>query len=289
MDGIIERGRELGFALSALYPATVPVYRQRGYEIAGAQYRVSIDARLLRDLRGGSVSIREATPADAEWIIAMTRQLYAGGRDNGPKDDSVDDLREELADPSVFAYAVDRGCVVYGWDGSDLVVYRLMAADAQTARGLWAVVGSGSSIAKTVHAYVSPDDPVVHLLGDGVMRDVQVNRWMFRCLDVRAAIEGRGFPVGVEAEVGVVVDDAQVPDNCVSGRLQVSGGRGALVSGPPGPEAVQLGANALAALYAGVPTTTLRAAGLLTGGSQGADELLDAAFAGRQAYMLEFF
>jgi predicted acetyltransferase len=289
MDGIIERGRELGFALSALYAATVPVYRQRGYEIAGAQYRVSIEARLLRDLRGGSVSLREATPDDAEWIIATTRELYAGGRHNGPKDDSVDDLREELADPSVFAYAADRGLVLYGWDRSDLVVYRLIAADAETARALWAVVGSGSSIAKTVHAYVSPDDPVVHLLGDGVMRDVQVNRWMFRCLDVATAIEGRGFPVGVDAEVDVVVDDAQVPDNCVAGRLQVGGGRGALVSGPALPEAVRLSANAMAALYAGVPTSTLRAAGLLKGGSQRADELLDAAFAGRPAYLLEYF
>jgi predicted acetyltransferase len=167
MDAIIERSRELGFAISALYPATVPVYRQHGYEIAGAQYRVGVEARLVRELRGGSVAVREATPDDAERIIAMTRSHYARGRDNGPKDDTVDDLREQLAEPGIFAYLADDGFVEYGWERSDLIVYRLIAADVETARALWAVVGSGSSIAKTVHAYLSPDDPVVHLLGDG--------------------------------------------------------------------------------------------------------------------------
>src|SRR4051812_33424532 len=131
MDAMIQRSRDLGFALSALYPATVPLYRQRGYEIAGAQYRLTVDAWALRELGGGSVPVREAAPDDAEQIMAMTREHYARGRDNGPKDDRLDDLRDELADPTVFAYLADAGTVAYGWDGSDLVVYRLIAADAR--------------------------------------------------------------------------------------------------------------------------------------------------------------
>jgi predicted acetyltransferase len=289
MDGIIARGRELGFALSALYPATVPVYRQRGYEIAGSQYRFSLDTRLLRELRGSSVFAREATPDDAESIIAMMRDHFAHGRDNGPKDDTVDELRAELAEPGIFAYVADRGFVEYGWDGSDLAVYRLIAADPETARARWAVVGSGSAIAKRAHAYLSPDDPVVHLLGDGVTPEVYVNRWMLRCLDVHAAIAGRGYPAGVEADVAVVLDDAQVRENCLSGRLRVSGGKGELVPDESAPGAVRLSANALAALYAGIPTTTLRASGLLAGGSADDCALLDAAFAGRPAYLLDFF
>jgi predicted acetyltransferase len=289
MDGIIERGRELGFALSALYPATVPVYRRRGYEIAGGQYRVSLDARSLRDLGAGSASLREATPDDAELIVAIMRERFASGRDNGPKDDVVEELREELADPGIFAYVADRGVVAYGWDGSDLSVHRLVAADPETARALWAVVGSGSSIAKTVHAYVSPDDPVVHLLGDGIARDVQVSRWMLRCLDAVAAIAGRGFPIGVEADVAMALDDAQVPANRLAGRLRVSGGTGELVVGEAEPNAVRLSANGFAALYAGTPTSALEASGLLSGGSGDDRARLDAAFGGRPAYLLDFF
>ncbi|HSS67745.1 MAG TPA: GNAT family N-acetyltransferase, partial [Nocardioidaceae bacterium] len=289
MDAMIERGRELGFVLSALYAATVPVYRQRGYEVAGAQYRLSLDARLLRELRGGSVTLREATVDDAERIIDLTRDHYARARDNGPKADTLDDLRDELADPGIFAYVADRGFVQYAWDGSDLAVYRLIADDPDTARALWAVVGSGSSIAKTVYAYTSPDDPVVHLLGDGVVSDMRVSRWMHRCLDATAAIEGRGYPVATDIDVPIVLNDAQVPSNCVAGRLTVAGGKGQLILGPPANDAVRLGANGLAALYAGTPTATLRAAGLLSGGADEAHAMLDAAFAGRPAYMHEYF
>jgi predicted acetyltransferase len=301
MGAVIDRGRELGFAVSALYPATVPVYRHRGWEIAGAQYRFSVEARLLRELRGGSVSLREATPADAEHIVAMTREHFARGRDNGPKDDLIDDLREELAEPGTFGYLADGGFVQYGWDGHDLAVHCLVASDSETAKALWAVVGSGSSVAKTVHAYVSPDDPVAHLLGDGVMRDAQVTRWMFRCLDAAAAIEGRGYPAAVEIDVPIVLDDAQVPANRVVGRLQVSGGKGTLAVGADGRDddrdddrsdhrdAVRLSANGLAAMYAGVPTATLRTSGLLAGGSVDDLALLDAAFAGRPAYLHDFF
>ena len=51
---------------------------------------------------------------------------------------------------------------------------------------------------------------------------------------------------------------------------------------------VTLGARGLAALYAGTPLTTLRQAGLATGGTAGVDAALDAAFAAT-AYMLDAF
>jgi predicted acetyltransferase len=121
------------------------------------------------------------------------------------------------------------------------------------------------------------------------MRDAQVTRWMLRCLDVASAISGRGFPTGVEADVPVVLDDVHMRDNRVVGRLQVSGGRGAIVAGPATEDATRLSANGLAALYAGTPTATLRASGLLSGGSADDDGLLDAVFAGRPAYLLDFF
>ena len=69
----------------------------------------------------------------------------------------------------------------------------------------------------------------------------------------------------------------------------VAGGKGELVPGSPATDAVRLGATGLAALYAGTPTATLRAAGLLSGGSDDACAMLDAAFAGRPAYMHEYF
>ena len=52
---------------------------------------------------------------------------------------------------------------------------------------------------------------------------------------------------------------------------------------------LRLGPNGFAALYAGTPVHILRTAGLASGGGSAEDELLDAAFAGRPAYLLEYF
>ncbi len=250
---------------------------------------MSIEARLLRDLRGGSVDVREATADDAETMLEIMRRQYSAARANGPKDSTVDELRDELGDDSVFAYVAADGFVVYGWEGSDLVVYQVQAADADTARALWAVVGSGSSVAKRVYAYLSSDDPVHLLVSESVAREVQQTRWMLRCLDVGAAISGRQYAPGTTLDVPLVVVDAQVPDNCVSGRLYVTDGRGELVPGPVGSDAVRLGANGLSALYAGTSMSTLVSAGLAVGGDPGIYGELDAAFAGRPAYLLDYF
>jgi predicted acetyltransferase len=289
MRGVIARGRELGFPLAALYPATVPVYRTLGWEVAGVQSRVTVDAAVLRDLRGGEVRVRQAGPDDAAAMLQLMRREYTESRVSGPKDETEAQLRDELADESVFAYLADEGFVVYGWDRGDLAVYQFHARDAATARALWAVVGSGSSIAKRVHAYLSPDDPLHLLARDAVSPDVHLNRWMLRCLDASAAIAGRGFPAGVSIDVPLVLEDAQVAGNRFTGRLQVDDGVGALVPGPVDRGAVTLSPNGLAAVFAGGSVTVAQRAGLASGGDSDSHAFLDAAFAGRPAFMLEYF
>lgn len=289
MQGVADRARELGYPVSALYPATVPVYRRQGWEVAGVQNRVTIETRLLRDLRGGDRTVRQAGPDDAVTMLEILHALHADGRANGPRAETEAELREELADDAIFAYLADDGFVVYGWDGEDLAVYELRAGDADTARALWSVVGSGSSIAKNVYAYLAPDDPVHWLVGETVARDVQHTRWMLRCIDVSAALAGRGYPAGTTVDVALVITDEQLPENAIAGRLQVSDGRGQLVPGTVETGAVQLGPNGLAALYAGTAVSTLASAGLVRGGDREALAMLDAAFSGRPAYLLDYF
>ena len=89
----------------------------------------------------------------------------------------------------------------------------------------------------------------------------------------------------------VIADDVR-PANSGHWQLTVAGGQGRLDPViPPGDRRgtpLTLGARGLAALYAGTPVTTLRQAGLASGGSSWDDAALDAAFAGT-AYMLDAF
>jgi len=286
------RGRELGFPVSVLYPATVPVYRRTGWEVAGAQTRITITARVLRELRGSGVEIREAGPGDAARMLAIMREQYAAGRVNGPRDYDTHEFAGELDDSHVIACIADDGFAVYGWEGKDIVVYQLVAGSAATARALWAVVGSSSSVVERIAAYVGPDDPIHQLLGECVVERLKQTRWMLRLLDVEAALKRRGYPVGLHVEVPLVLQDDLLPGNAVAGRLQVADGSGALIVDAgvaDDPDAVRLGANGLAALYAGTSTASLQGSGLIFGG--GAEQLarLDSAFVGRPAYLLDYF
>jgi predicted acetyltransferase len=235
------------------------------------------------------VKVRRAGPADAAEATALLRRLHAGARHGGPIDRGEAFMRERLADERVFAYLADDGFLAYGWaDGSRrLVVHRCVAGSPETARALWSVVGSGSSIAETVDAYVAPDDPLLWLLRDRSEDELRRVSWMLRVLDAPAAVAARGFPAGVSVNVPLVLDDEQRPGNAGTWRLVVDAGQGRLERASGEHDAPRLPARGLAALYAGVPMATLRGAGI-AGGGDAADPLLDAAFASTP-FMLDYF
>lgn len=287
MRGVLQRARDKGFPLTALYPATTVIYRRLGYEFGGGRYRFSFPTTDLRALGGKEVPVRRATADDAQLFLDLVSKAHEKNRSNGPLLWPLRQVTEWLGEEDNFAYVAADGFVVYNWSGSDLDVDELVAGSEATARALWATVGSGSSIARSVHAYVSPDDPIHLLASYEAEKDAQVQRWMLRLLDACAAIAARGFAPDVAVEVDLSLDDPEVPANTGDWHLSVQGGSGQLSPGKG--EGVRLGARGLAALYAGTPMATLRLAGLATGGSAAADALLDTAFAGSAAYMLDYF
>lgn len=162
----------------------------------------------------------------------------------------------------------------------------LVADSERTVRELWSIVGSGSSIARTIRANVPPDDPVRLLTREFAAATEQQVGWMLRLLDAPAAVAGRGFPRGVSIEVPVTVSDDLLPSNSGTWLLRVAEGRGAVV--PHDRPGVELTPGGLAAMFAGTRVTTLRRAGLASGGDRQDDALLDSAFAGT-AFMLDHF
>ncbi|MDX2970007.1 GNAT family N-acetyltransferase [Kribbella solani] len=335
MRGVLDRCADKGYPLTALYPATTVLYRQLGYEFAGNRYKFSFEAADLRTLGGKNVPVRKATKADAQLLMDLAGQAHAARRSSGPLIWPLSEIESWLDDEDNFAYLADDGFVVYNWSDGNLAVDELIAGSEETARALWATVGSGASIAKSVQAFCAPFDPI-HLMAEHEAEaDTRINRWMLRLVDAPAAIAGRGFPAGVTAELSLRIDDPELPKNTGDWQLSVTNGTGRLApaestsstatteSTPtsagaegaggaggaggavgavgaaaraPG-DAVRLGPRGLAALYAGTPMATLRAAGLAAGGVPGAegadsgavDAVLDAVFGGSEPYVLDYF
>jgi predicted acetyltransferase len=303
MTELVSLIAERGYPLSALYPATTPIYRSLGWELAGAKHKFWIPARSLRGLvepdkaaRGAGAShqdvpIRRASPADAATVIEVIGESHRAARDAGPLTWDEGPAAQWLGREDLYSYlAGDDGFAAYRWTGDDLWVERVHARTPETLRALWSVIASHSSTTDDVRGWTSPHDPFWWLTRERDATITYRSMWMLRVVDAGAAIAARGFPPGVSASVPLEIQDQARPANSGHWRLTVADGTGTLTpnEGVPSPASLTLGPRGVAALYAGTPVATLRLAGLASGGTPEGNASLDAAFAATP-YMVDDF
>ncbi len=245
MSELLEVITGLGYPLSALFPATAPIYRALGWELAGGLYRAVVPARSLASLApwdgaGGALpELRRAGPGDAGAVIDVIGGVHESARHCGPATHDAGTLRRWwLDDENLFCYLAPDGFLAYGWHGgrSEILVRWALAGSAPTTQAIWSTVGSHASIAERVRAVVGPNDPVAWLTREPDVGMVRREPWMLRVIDAAAAIAGRGFPGAAELAVRLQLDDEQLPANAGLWTLEVSGGKGSLTaSGAAGP------------------------------------------------------
>lgn len=282
-----------GYPLSALYPATMPIYRSLGWELAGGRYEFTMPARSLYDLvepdqaagGGGAghrdVPVRRAVPGDAAKVIEITADSHLAARDAGPLTWDEESTATWLGRKDRYSYlAGDDGFAAYRWADRAIEVERVHARMPQALRALWTVIASHGSTARAVTGPIGPNDPFWWLTRE---RDATVTRrpmWMLRVVDLPAAIAARGFPATVSVSVPIEVNDQARPANSGRWQLTVADGAATLIPNeavaPPAP--ITLSARGVAALYAGTTVATLRPAGLASADTPAADAALDTAF-----------
>jgi predicted acetyltransferase len=320
MTALLDEMAAHGYPLSVLYPATMPLYRSLGWELAGGRHTAVIPGRSLFRLmppdaaslgaqEAASVppTLRRAGPADAGTVIAVMSRAHEAARDCGPITWDAEMVARWLAAPEVYAYLCDDGFLAYHWDhgNRDLSVDKAEAVSPATVRAFWSHLGGYSSIAEKVYAQVGPADAFWWLSRERDAGVAHRSMWMLRVIDAPAAIAARGFPAAVSLTAPLLISDDTRPANSGRWDLTVAGGKGSLTPAPvaraqvaparPGTQAtlaelapLALGARGLAALFAGTPVITLRQAGLASGGSPEHDAALDAAFAATP-YLLDNF
>ena len=267
-----------GYPVSALYPATMPIYRSLGWELAGSRYGAAVPSRELRALlapdaalpddgtalSGGgtardlaaavhAVGVRRAGPADAAEVNAVIGRAHEATRASGPLTWDTAHVSRWLSREDLFAYLADDGFVAYQWHDGDreLYVASLVTGSPVTARALWSVLASHSSTAGVIQGRFAPQDPLWWLTRE---RDVTITRrsmWMLRVVDAPAAIAARGFPPAVALTVPLVIADGIRSSNNGRWELAVGDGKGTLVpAGANGANGAH-GANGASAATAG--------------------------------------
>ena len=229
---------ERGYPLSVLFPATMPIYRSLGWEIAGHLFEAVMPSRALGTLPRADVKaaeVRRPGPDDAAEVTEVIGRAHRDARDCGPVTWDEATMRRWLtrpgwyADRDRYAYLARDGFLAYRWrKGHDeIVVARLVSSTAEDTAALWAVAASNASVAETVRAVVGPSDPLWWMLREQDANIAERESWMLRLLDAPAAIAARGFPAADLAVPLQITDDLR-PANSGRWDLTVRAGEGRL-------------------------------------------------------------
>lgn len=293
-----------GIPLSVLYPATQPVYRRQGYEMAGMRLSYRMDMKSI-DVRDRTLDIRPIEKSDH----ALLRELYSERAKRTSGNLERNDwywqriLEPQSWQPPVHGYLFLRGEKAEGYvlfshktgasfqdnaiDISDLV---LLTADA--GRRFLSFMADHRSMAHHVSWCGAPADPMLYLLAEQQLKieerfDCGRFDWMLRVIDVRGALESRKYSENVNAELHLEVTDEIITSNNGRFVLEVSGGAGRIKEGGRG--ALKISIQGLSPLYTGhLSAIELQATGMLSG-DESTLATASSLFAGPAPWMPDIF
>jgi predicted acetyltransferase len=281
LDRALAGLRDAGQCISALFPSVPPLYRRRGWEQTGVYERIVLPVDLLAALPRPTEgrTLRPATPADLPALHAAYLAFAStvdGMLDRSTKAHRLEELFElDIVDIVPGVDGVRGYLTAERPDGERLIVYDLVADDADTASRLLRQLASWAGTLVDVSLRVI--DPAVRdlLLSQPVLHDVRNHPWMLRVVDLPAAVAARGWPLAAflrpfTADVEVI--DEHAPWQ--AGRHRIGFDGDAVFCEPGGTGAVRLHARALGPWFAGsADTVMLRRAGLLHGDGKIAAQL----------------
>lgn len=285
-----------GVPLSTLYAATQRPYRKVGYEQGGtfSMWEISTDSIHLSER---TLPVQPVIPVRHEVFHDLYHQQakVTNGyldRNQAIWEQAIKPPKEEV----VYAYLIGSEAQPEGYiifiqrqeDNGNLIVIRdWVVLTAAARRRFWTFLADHRSQVKKVRWRSSSVDPLTLLLPEQTADLHHTERWMLRVIDVSKALEQRGYPLGVETELHLEVQDDLLPENNGKFVLSVSQGRGEVTKG--GKCDLKLDVRGLAPLYTGLFTPhQLQLAGQLEA-TQTALSAATQMFAGQEPWRPDFF
>jgi predicted acetyltransferase len=306
-EAIRECARD-GWALSGLYASTQSLYRQVGYEQAGHRFETRIAAHRVAD-RGGLPRV----DADAAIVVQpladahedAVRRCYAefassfdGMLDRGPycwqrtrklRDGTVSKGFGFVADGAVEGYVYLNQTRKPDTGHHDVGILDMAFSTPRGARATARVRSNFGTVADDVLFCGGPLHPLLALLPQQICQVTKRDFWMIRVVDVKRALEGRGYAPGVRGEVTLEVADRLVPSNHGRWTLSVAEGRGQVRAGG-GDASVRLDIRSLGPIYSGLWTGRQAALlGLVSGDAAALDALAAIFGGGGTPWMIDMF
>jgi predicted acetyltransferase len=284
MSETLREARAQGYALSALYPATQPLYRRVGYEQAGVRCELRVPLIALPS-GGRETALRPFTPEALPAIQSLYRETARtrqGWLDRGSYIwNRVQNPRMQKATGYVLEEAGQLRGYVFLTKAArqdnpffyDLHLTDLCARTEADWRRMLGFLGGYTSMARDMVWHGGTNEPLLLLLREQYPVSLRLLfHWMLRVLDVPAALSARGYPRGLSATLHLEVEDGLLPDNTGRWVLEVAGGEARVRRGGEGH--LRCDARGLSALYAGLRSASALAS---VGALQGTPEALEEA------------
>lgn len=310
MTHLLAAARERGAVIATLFRTAPALYRSLGFEQVAELVDGQFPTSALRGLRPGSATLRRATAADGPAIRAVYASIASAGsclltRD-GPAFETSDATLVASVDGVTLALDPSGDVVGYlSWnrgnkygDSGVLTVLELLATTGDGYAALLSAVGAFDAVTPTVRLRTSGQDPIHWAIPGAGWQIREVSPYMLRVIDLAGAVAARGWPSGLAGEALLDVEDPACPWNTGLHRLVLQYGSGRIepVTRSEAPavagndqDVTRITPGGLAVLFAGsVPIRALRRGGLVAGSAR-SDPMLDAAFAGPQPAVLDYF
>ncbi|WP_067775879.1 GNAT family N-acetyltransferase [Nostoc sp. NIES-3756] len=247
--------------ISVLYPATQRLYRKAGYEQAGSS--------CVWEIPGDSIQIRQPSLSIEPVILenyAIFHELYQKQAKftHGYLDRHSaiwEGLIRASDSETVYGYLIGdqdqpQGYIIFNQertkDGSVLRIRDWATLSNAAVQTFWTFITNHRSMIDKVMWKSSVIDALTLMLPEKTASIRNQDRWMLRIVDVCKALEARGYPPGVEAELHLEVQDDLLIANHGKFTLSVANGKGEVTKGGKGE--LQLDIRGLAPLYTGLFT-----------------------------------
>lgn len=250
-----------GIPISVLYPATQRLYRKVGYEQGGSYCLWEVATQSIQ-LRQQPLPLTSVVPINKEVFFDLYNQQ---AKQNNGYLDRHPAIWERLVTTNnqerLFAYLIGnfdqpQGYIIFTQERTEnstiLWVRDWVILTNAALQSFWSFISNHRSQIEQVRWYSSAIDSLTLSLPEQTAKILRNKRWMLRVLDVAKALEARGYPVGIAAELHLEVKDDLLAANNGKFILSVANGRGEVTRGGKGE--LQLDIGALAPLYTGLFT-----------------------------------
>lgn len=266
-SAIDELARE-GVAMSGLFPATWPVYRDSGFEVAGGRWRVRLRPRELKprpgpadEARLGVRRVGRAEHGAVRDACARFARHTPGHMDRGPyiwehgvfrsgNEPTRVYVVESPDDASMEGYVAVHMSRSAELGGSVVEITDMVALTPRAGRALWSFLAGHWSMAVAIEWNCGPGHPMLGLLHDRTFEMRLLEHWMIRLVDLGGALEARGYAPNVTDRIAIDVRGDRLDANNGVWLLDVAEGR-ARAERVEAKAEVRVEAGALASIYAG--------------------------------------